>query len=92
MNNNTFSVIVTLYILEFSPITPCDHYYIRSFLDAKAFISQMPPRPKQDFNELFGFKYDSETQAVTSGVSQQGKFITNKLISSVLFHNRHCFP
>jgi len=55
---------------------------MRKFLDASVFISKMQPRPRQDFNELFGFKYDPETQTIISGVSPQGKFTTNKLLLS----------
>jgi hypothetical protein len=49
----------------------------------------MPHQPRKDFNQLFGFKYDPETQAPISGVSQHGKFTTNKLLSSLLFHYRY---
>ncbi len=42
----------------------------------------MQLRPRQDFNELFGYKYDPETQIIISGVSSQGKFTTNKLLLS----------
>jgi hypothetical protein len=40
----------------------------------------MQHRPKQDFNQLFGLKYNPETQAPISGVSPQGKFTRNKLL------------
>jgi hypothetical protein len=36
------------------------------------YFIQFVPRPRQDFNELFGFKYDTATQTPISGVSPQG--------------------
>jgi phage-related protein len=77
-----FSFIVSSDVLEFSSIKQYDHYYIGKFLEARTFISKMETRPRQDFNQLFGFKYDPETQAPISGVSPQGKYTTNKLLSS----------
>jgi hypothetical protein len=38
----------------------------------------LPPRSKQDFNELFGFKYDSASQEPISGVSPEGKLRTEQ--------------
>ncbi len=49
----------------------------------------MQHRPTQDFNQLFGFKYDPETEAPISGVSPQGKFTTNEVFSSLSFHYRY---
>jgi hypothetical protein len=42
-------------------------------LDTCAYISRLPPTPKRDFNELFGFKYGASTETPISGVSPQGK-------------------
>jgi len=33
----------------------------------------LPPTPRQNFNERFGFKYDPASQTPVSGVSQEGK-------------------
>jgi hypothetical protein len=38
----------------------------------------LPPKPEQDFNELFGFKYDPVTQNPVSGVSPEGKIGTEE--------------
>jgi p38 MAP kinase len=46
-----------------------------------SFISQLPSRPKQDFNQLFGFKYDAGTQTPISGVSPQGVDLLDRLLS-----------
>jgi hypothetical protein len=59
-----------------------DHYYIGKFLEARVVISGLETRTRKDFNQLFGFKYDPETEAPISGVSQQGKFKRNKVLSS----------
>ena len=48
----------------------------------------MEPKSKQDFNKLFGYKYDVETQAVISGISPTGKFGRNKSNTSLLFDQR----
>ena len=38
-------------------------------------MSRVQPRPKQDFNTLFGFKYDPATNEQISGLSSEGKFL-----------------
>jgi hypothetical protein len=38
----------------------------------------LPPKPEQDFNELFGFKYDAASQKPVSGVSAEGKLTTEQ--------------
>jgi len=48
------------------------------FLDTRAYISGLPPKPKQNFNELFGFKYDPASETPVSGVSSQGKIRTKQ--------------
>jgi hypothetical protein len=34
----------------------------------------LPLKPRKDYNELFGFKYDSVTHTPISGVSAEGKY------------------
>ena len=46
--------------------------FIRTFSDILNFLIRLAPRQKQDFNQLFGFKYDPATQTPISGVSPQG--------------------
>ncbi|CAF3348461.1 unnamed protein product [Rotaria sp. Silwood1] len=46
-----------------------------------AYISQKEPKPKRDFNELFGFKYDPLTQNPISGVSPEGVDLLDRLLS-----------
>ena len=41
--------------------------------DPANYIIQLPPRPKQDFNRLFGFKYNVGSHTPISGVSPEGK-------------------
>jgi hypothetical protein len=53
-------------------ISRSNHVFIRTVSGTASFISQLPSRPKQDFNQLFGFKYDAGTQTPISGVSPQG--------------------
>jgi hypothetical protein len=89
LTTTLFPFIVSSDILEFSSIKQYDCYYIGKFLGARTFISGMQPRPRKDFNQLFGFKYDPETEAPISGVSQHGKFTTNKLLLSLSFHYRY---
>ncbi|CAF2972749.1 unnamed protein product [Rotaria sp. Silwood2] len=42
--------------------------------EPRSYISRMTPKAKQDFNQLFGFQYDSTGETPISGVSPQGKF------------------
>jgi predicted nuclease of predicted toxin-antitoxin system len=46
---------------------------IRIILETINIINQLPSRSRQDFNQLFGFKYDGTTQTPISGVSPLGK-------------------
>ncbi|CAF0735428.1 unnamed protein product [Rotaria sp. Silwood1] len=46
-----------------------------------AYISQKEPKPKRDFNELFGFKYDPLTQNPISGISPEGVDLLDRLLS-----------
>ncbi|CAF0845636.1 unnamed protein product [Rotaria sordida] len=48
---------------------------------AAACISQLPPKTKKDYNELFGFKYDPVIQTPTSGVSPEGIDFLDHLLS-----------
>jgi hypothetical protein len=43
------------------------------FSDMLNFLIKLAPRPRQNFNELFGLKYDTATRTPISGVSPQGK-------------------
>ncbi|CAF0780397.1 unnamed protein product [Rotaria sp. Silwood1] len=49
--------------------------------EAFAYISQMDPKPKRDFNELFGFKYDPLTGTIISGISPEGIDLLDRLLS-----------
>ncbi|CAF5143090.1 unnamed protein product, partial [Rotaria sp. Silwood1] len=46
-----------------------------------AYISQKESKPKRDFNELFGFKYDPLTQNPISGISPEGVDLLDRLLS-----------
>jgi hypothetical protein len=52
----------------------------------------LEPKSKQDFNKLFGYKYDPETQVTISGISPTGKFGRkrgrDKSIASLSFDHR----
>jgi len=63
---------------EIIVIRQCQQYYIRIFLDPRAYISGLSPKPKQNFNQRFGFKYDPASQTPVSGVSPQGKIRTRQ--------------
>lgn len=41
------------------------------FLAPRQFISGFPPKAKQDYNQLFGYKYNSD-HTIKSGVSPEG--------------------
>ncbi|CAF3730594.1 unnamed protein product [Rotaria sordida] len=49
--------------------------------EASAYISRMRPKPKTNFNELFGFKYDPLTETSISGVSPEGVDLLDQLLS-----------
>jgi hypothetical protein len=49
---------------------------IQTISGTASYISQLPSRPKQDFNQLFSFKYDAATQTPISGVSPKGESTT----------------
>ncbi len=70
----------------FSPLTRSNYIYIRTFLEMFDYIVQLTPRPRQDFNQLFGFQYDTATQPPISGVSPQGIWITELRNESVAFN------
>jgi hypothetical protein len=44
-------------------------------LDARRYISKLPITARQDFNQLFGYRYDPGTPTPKSGVSPDGIFI-----------------
>ena len=56
-------------------------YVKSSILDARNYIASLPPRNRQDFNVLFGYKHDPATNAVISGVSPDGKLFTKREIN-----------
>ncbi|CAF1637042.1 unnamed protein product [Rotaria magnacalcarata] len=45
------------------------------------YISRLEPKPKQNFNQLFGFKYDVTGETIISGVSPQGVDLLDRLLS-----------
>ncbi|CAF3726201.1 unnamed protein product [Rotaria sordida] len=49
--------------------------------EASAYISRMEYKPKANFNELFGFKYDPLTETPISGVSSEGVDLLDRLLS-----------
>ncbi|CAF4752348.1 unnamed protein product [Rotaria sp. Silwood1] len=49
--------------------------------EPRNYISQMTPKPKQDFNELFGYKYDLTGTVPISGVSTEGVDLLDRLLS-----------
>ncbi|CAF4002793.1 unnamed protein product [Rotaria sp. Silwood2] len=49
--------------------------------EASTYISRMQSKPKKDFNELFGFKYDPLTETIISGVSPEGIDLLDRLLS-----------
>ncbi|CAF1560430.1 unnamed protein product, partial [Rotaria sordida] len=48
---------------------------------AADYFHRLPPKPKKDYNELFGLKYDPETRTPTSGVSPDGIDFLDRLLS-----------
>ncbi|CAF2703429.1 unnamed protein product [Rotaria sp. Silwood2] len=48
---------------------------------ASAYLTGMKSKPKKDFNELFGFKYDPLTETIISGVSPEGIDLLDRLLS-----------
>ncbi|CAF3472433.1 unnamed protein product [Rotaria socialis] len=46
-----------------------------------SYISRLAPKPKQNFNQLFGFKYDVTGEKIISGVSPQGVDLLDRLLS-----------
>ncbi|CAF3495003.1 unnamed protein product [Rotaria sp. Silwood1] len=59
--------------------------------EPRNYISQMTPKPKQDFNELFGYKYDLTGTVPISGVSPEGKFRTKKTNVKIEINFIHIF-
>ncbi|CAF1961517.1 unnamed protein product [Rotaria magnacalcarata] len=50
-------------------------------IEAASFILKMEPKPRKDFHELFGYKYDSKTPVPISGVSPEGVDLLERLLS-----------
>ncbi len=66
------------FILKSLLLSDNEQYYIRTILDISAYIRGLTSKPKQDFNRLFGYKYDGVTQTPISGVSLEGKSRTGQ--------------
>ncbi|CAF1238606.1 unnamed protein product [Rotaria sordida] len=49
--------------------------------EAREYISRLKPKPKQDFNRLFGFQYDSATNERISGVLPKDVDLLDRLLS-----------
>ncbi|CAF3834972.1 unnamed protein product [Rotaria sp. Silwood1] len=49
--------------------------------DASNYLSQLQPKSRQDFNELFGYKYDPITQTPIFGVSPEGLDLLDCLLT-----------
>ncbi|CAF2824148.1 unnamed protein product [Rotaria sp. Silwood2] len=49
--------------------------------ESSAYIGRLEFKPKKDFNELFGFKYDPLTEKPISGVSPEGIDFLDRLLS-----------
>ncbi|CAF1230856.1 unnamed protein product [Rotaria sp. Silwood1] len=49
--------------------------------EPRKYISRLKPKPKQDFNRLFGFQYDPATNERISGVSPKGVDLLDRLLS-----------
>lgn len=62
----------------------CSHFVVIAVVD---FLSRWPAKPRQDYNELFGYKYDLKTGKLLSGVSSEGHFEQEiNPNRSILFH------
>ena len=46
--------------------------HLRTIADAQRYIQGLPPRAKQDFNVLFGYRYIQGTTTPVAGISPQG--------------------
>ncbi|CAF1463316.1 unnamed protein product, partial [Rotaria sordida] len=49
--------------------------------EARSYISRMKPIPKQDFNQLFGYKYNATINTPIAGVSPEGVDLLDRLLS-----------
>ncbi|CAF1121538.1 unnamed protein product [Rotaria sordida] len=49
--------------------------------ESRTYISRMTPKPKQDFNQLFGYKYDSTGNKRIAGVPPEGVDLLDRLLS-----------
>jgi serine/threonine protein kinase len=50
-------------------------------VDARDYIGKLPIKPKQDYEQLFGHKYDQSGRTIVSGVSPQGIGLLDRLLS-----------
>lgn len=48
---------------------------------AREYINKLKPKVKQDYQKLFGYKYDGGSRTPTSGVSPQGISLIDRLLS-----------
>ncbi len=51
-----------------------DNHCISTILETGLYIRGLAARPRQDFNQLFGYRYGADPQTPISGVSSQGSF------------------
>lgn len=49
--------------------------------DARDYINKLPTKPKQDYQKLFGYKYESGSKTPKSGVSPEGIALLDRLLS-----------
>ena len=75
-NNTFFSIIDNLYSFQLKFVILLDKYTIKIISDTRDFINELEETPKQDFNKLFGYQCDATTQTIISGISLEGKYIT----------------
>lgn len=48
---------------------------------AREYINKLPTKPKQNYQKLFGYKYEGGSKAPVSGISQQGINLLDRLLS-----------
>jgi len=48
---------------------------------ARDYIHKLPIKPKQDYNKLFGYKYEHGSRAPVSGISPEGIALLDRLLS-----------
>ncbi|CAF0754924.1 unnamed protein product [Rotaria sordida] len=78
--NKIFDIIGTPDLATLSEICTSG-YFMRKILETSTYMSQMEPRPKTNFNELFGYQIDPSTGRTISGVSPEGVDLLDQLLS-----------